>query len=198
MTSDALPNGSLPICVYCSSSSAVDEAYKEAARTLGQLIAAQGHSLVFGGGKIGLMGELARAVRGGGARVVGVIPRRLQAQGLDTSDLDELHVTETMAERKGLMIANARAFVALPGGFGTLEEVIEVITLKQLGYLDAPIVMLNTAGFYQDLLTHFERLYREQFAKPIYRQLYYVAATPQDVLDHIEGYRPTEMPPKWY
>ena len=115
----------LSICACCSSSSAVDSVYRDAARDLGRLIATRGHTLVYGGGTPGLMGDLARAVKEGGGRVFGVIPRRLVEFGLAYAHADDLVVVETMAERKAQMIAHADAFVALPGGFGTLEEVCE-------------------------------------------------------------------------
>jgi len=187
----------LSICVYCSSSSAVDGVYRDATRELGRLIAVRGHTLVYGGGTPGLMGDLARAVKAGGGRVLGVIPRRLAEFGLGYAEADHLLVTETMGERKALMIEHAEAYVALPGGFGTLEEILEVITLKQLEYLRGPIVLLNTGGFYEPLLAHFERLYEERFARPEYRALYHVAAEPADALDYIEGYADTALPRKW-
>ena len=102
-----------------------------------------------------------------------------------------------MAERKAQMIAHADAFVALPGGFGTLEEVLEVMTLKQLEYLRSAIVLLNVAGFYEPLLAHFERLYQQRFARPEFRALYHVTATAADALDYIEGYHEVALPRKW-
>ena len=189
---------SLSICVYCSSSSAVDGAYRDAARELGRLIAARGHSLVYGGANVGLMGDLARAVKDGGGRVLGVIPRRLVEFDLSFAEADHLLVTETMGERKALMIEHADAYVALPGGFGTLEELLEVMTLKQLEYLRGAIVLLNTVRFYDPLLAHFERLYQERFARPEYRTLYHVAADATDALDHIEGYAEGVLPRKWF
>lgn len=187
----------LSICVYCSSSSAVDGVYRDAAQDLGRLIAARGHSLVYGGGTPGLMGDLAHAVKGGGGHVLGIIPRLLAEFGLAFPDADDLRVVETMAERKALMIEHADAFVALPGGFGTLDEIIEVMTLKQLEYLRGPIVLLNTDGFYDPLLGHFERLYEERFARPEYRALYHVAADATDALEYIEGYTDGALPKKW-
>jgi uncharacterized protein (TIGR00730 family) len=186
------------ICVYCSSSSAVAEAYQRAARELGALIAARGHSLVYGGGNVGLMGELARAVKAAGGHVLGVIPRRLRDYELAYEEADELIVTESMAERKATMEKYADAYVALPGGFGTLEEILQVITLKQLGYLHAPIVFLNLQGFYDHLLAHFERLYHEHFAKPDHQRLYHVAQTPAEALDYIEGYAESPISRKWF
>jgi hypothetical protein len=186
------------ICVYCSSSAAVDEAYVTAARELGALIAAGGHSLVYGGCHVGLMGDVARAVKEGGGLVLGVVPRRIADLGLVYAQADELVITETMAERKALMEARSDAFVAMPGGFGTLEETLQALTLKQLGYLQGPIVLLNTLGFYGDLLAHFRRLYYERFARPEYARLYHVAATPRETMDHIEGYRDEALPGKWF
>ena len=185
------------ICVYCSSSSVVDKAYVSAARELGRLIGERGHSLVYGGASVGLMHELAQAVHAAGGRITGIIPRRLAEYGLVESLADELVVTESMAERKALMEEHSEAFVALPGGFGTLEELLQVITLKQLGYIQGAIVLLDVNGFYIHLIQHFERLYRERFAKPIYRQLYHLAGTPDDALAHIERYNPTDLGPKW-
>ena len=186
----------LSICVYCSSSSAVDDVYRDAARDLGRLIAARGHALVYGGANVGLMGDLARAVKDGGGRVLGVIPRSMV--GLGFTDADDLLVVETMAERKARMIEHADAYVALPGGFGTLEEILEVMTLKQLEYLRGPIVLLNAAGFNEPLLAHFRQLYRERFARPEFRALYHVAADAPDALEYVEGYRHTGLLRKWF
>ena len=186
------------ICVYCSSSSAVGEGFNQAARELGRLMAARGHVLVYGGGNVGLMGEIARAVKSSGGYVLGIIPRRFVEFELAFEEADELIVTESMAERKALMEDHAEAFIALPGGFGTLEELSQVITLKQLDYVHGPIVLLNTEGFYHHLLAHFEELFRLHFAKPQYRQLYYVADRPGEAIDHIEQYGAPLLPQKWF
>jgi len=186
------------ICVYCSSSSAVAEGYFEAARELGRLLGERGHTLVYGGANVGLMGDLASEAKGAGARIVGVMPRKLAEHGLAYAGADEMRVTETMAERKAAMESLAEAFIAMPGGFGTLEELLQVLTLKQLGYLDAPIVLLNTAGIYEHLLAHWERLYGEHFAKAAYRSLYYVACDPIEALDHVENAPKTALPQKWF
>ena len=187
----------MKITVYCASSSVVDEIYREATRDLGRLIGERGHTLVFGGTDIGLMGMLARAVREAGGAVVGIIPRRMAEHDIVFRDADELIVTETMAERKALMEQRAEAFIALPGGFGTLEELLQVLTLRQLRYLDYPIVVLNADGFYDVLLSHFERLYDEQFANPGFRQLYYVALDAADAMRHIETAESAPLPSKW-
>lgn len=186
------------ICVYCSSSSAVDEVYVRAARELGRLIGARGHVLVYGGCDLGLMGELGRAVKAAGGQVVGVIPRWLKDGGLAFREADELLVVETLAERKALMEGRAEAFVALPGGFGTLDELFQTLTLKQLGQLRGAIVLLNIGGFYDHLLAHFERLYQQRFAKAEFRQLYRVVTQPVEALEHIESYTGIELPSKWF
>jgi uncharacterized protein (TIGR00730 family) len=171
--------------------------YTQAARELGRLIGERGHSLVYGAGNIGLMGELAAAVKGAGGHVTGVIPRMLVGYGLASEHIDDLIVTETMAERKAIMEARAQGFIALPGGFGTLEELLQVLTLKQLHYLHAPIVLLNIAGFYEALLGCFEQLYALRFAKTEVRASYQVASSPAEALDDIERYQKVEMPLKW-
>ena len=150
-------------------------------------MAARGHSLVYGGGNIGLMGELARAVKASGGRVVGVIPQSMVESGLAYEGADRMVVTESLAERKAYMEQHADAFVALPGGLGTLEELTQVIALKQLGQISAAIVLLNVAGFYDHLLAHLERICRLRFAGPECRRLYQVAASPGEALDYIEA-----------
>ncbi|MHB0857792.1 MAG: LOG family protein [Anaerolineae bacterium] len=186
------------MCVYCSSSSAVDPVYATAARTLGAELALRGHDLVYGGTITGLMGELARSAQKAGARVTAVIPRRLQDLGVAYDLADEFVVTETMGERKAVMAGRAEGFVALPGGFGTLEELLEVLTLKQLGYLRGPVALLNVNGFYEPLLAFFERLYAQHFAKPAFRRLYHVAEDVPTALDYLEGYTEAELPSKLY
>jgi cytokinin riboside 5'-monophosphate phosphoribohydrolase len=185
------------ICVYCSSSDAVASEYVEAARALGELIGRRGHELVYGGGRVGLMGVLARAARAAGAPVTGVIPEALEAKGLAYRDGTRILVTRTMRERKAAMEERADAFVALPGGFGTLEELLEIVTLRQLGYHAKAIAIVNTCGFYDHLLQQFERLYERYFAKPDFRLLYHVAEGPEDAIAYTESYRPTPLPQKW-
>jgi cytokinin riboside 5'-monophosphate phosphoribohydrolase len=185
------------ICVYCGSSTELAEVYTDAARELGRAMGERGHSLVYGAGNIGLMGELAAAVKGAGGHVTGVIPRMLVGYGLASQYIDDLIVTETMAERKAIMEAKAQGFIALPGGFGTLEELLQVLTLKQLHYLQAPIVLLNIAGFYDTLLGCFEQLYALRFARPEVRASYAVVDDASKALDYVEGYQEVELPLKW-
>ncbi|MBN1512350.1 MAG: TIGR00730 family Rossman fold protein [Phycisphaerae bacterium] len=186
------------ICVYCSSSDAIDRVYFEAAAELGRQLAVRGWSLVYGGGNVGLMGAVAEAVHAEGGRVVGVIPRTLADKGLAYAAADEMIITRDLRERKATMEARADAFIALPGGFGTLEELVEIVTLKQLSFHSKAMVLLNTAGFYDGLLEVFERMYALQFAKPVYRKLYHVADTAADALDHIAAYQPPVLDQKWY
>ena len=172
--------------VYCASSNHIGEKYFAVAAETGRLLAERGHTLVYGGGNVGLMGTVARAVHEHGGEVFGVIPEALrQVEGVAYEVADELIITETMQERKRLMFTRAEAFVVLPGGFGTLEEFMEVLTLRQLGYHHKPIALVNTDGFYDPLLDLFEHYYRTGFAKTQYRALYHVAPTPADALDYI-------------
>jgi uncharacterized protein (TIGR00730 family) len=183
------------ICVYCSSSEGVSTDYFQAAEALGRSTAQRGYTLVFGGGEIGLMGALARAASANGGRVVGVIPKAL-AQ-LAYKRADEMIVTKDLRERKAVMADRSDAFVALPGGFGTLEELLEMLTLKQLSFHNKPLVLVNTNGFYDPLITLFEQIYARGFTKTIYRSLYHVAPGPGDALDYIDSYQPVELPKKW-
>lgn len=186
------------VCVFSASSEAVDVAYFDAATQLGRRIAEAGWSMIFGGGMTGLMGATARAMHAHAGRVIGVIPDGLNRPGVAYEAADELIVTETLRERKAIMDARSDAFIALPGGFGTLEEIIEALALKQLGYHDRPVVFLNTAGFYDMLLYFFEHQVDGQFVKAEHRRLYYVADTPEDAVDHVRQYAGAEVPEKFF
>ena len=153
------------ICVYCSSSRDVAPMYHRDAELLGAMISHKKWGLVYGGGKAGLMGAVAHSVKKSGGRVVGVIPHFMVDKELAFHEADELHRVETMSQRKLAMIDRADAFVALPGGIGTLEEIAEVITLKYLGKLSKPIIFYNQNGFYDDLLKFFQRMAEERFRK---------------------------------
>lgn len=185
------------ICVFCSSSDAVDAAYLEAASLFGQKLAERTWCLVYGGAGVGSMGKVAAEAKKGGCVVAGVIPQRLHSVGITNPDLDILVVTEGMRERKASMDDMADAFVILPGGFGTLEEALEVITLKQLGYHTNPIVFVNTNGFFDPLEHLFEHFFVHNFARDAYRDLYHFAADANEALDYIEQYVPGEPISKW-
>lgn len=186
------------VCVYCSSSDAVDPQYLEAAEALGKAIVSRNCGLVYGGAKSGLMGMTARTVAGLGGAVVGVIPRRLAELGQGLPEITEYIITDDMRQRKAAMEDRADGFVALPGGFGTFEEILEIITLKQLGYHNKPIVLVNTGGFYDPLVAAFEQLYKLKFAKEATRELYTVTATPEEALEYIVNYVPGKIVSKWF
>ena len=186
------------ICAYCSSSTAVDAVYIEAARALGVQIARRGWALIYGGGHMSLMGALARAAQEGGGHVTGVIPAALHRGGHGYRAADELLVTGDLRDRKALMESRSDAFITLPGGFGTLEEALEIITLKQLGDHNKAIVFLNVNGFFDPLFAMFERLFAERFAKETFRQLYHIAPDAEGALAYIEAYQPVELERKWF
>ena len=174
------------ICVYCSSSNAIADTYPPVAEALGRGVARRGHELVYGGGAVGLMGVLAHAAHEEGGTVTGVIPSKLQDREGIAYDADELIVTDTMRERKGIMFRRSDAFVVLPGGYGTLEEFMEVLTLKQLGYHNHPIAILNVDGFFDTLLDFFEELRDGRFAREAITDLVHVVPTADEALDRLE------------
>lgn len=186
------------LCVYASSSDVLAPIYQDAARDLGLAIGARGWTMVYGAGHIGLMGVTARAVHEAGGKVVGVIPDLLHERELSYMAADELIVTTGMRERKAIMEDRADAFVALPGGFGTLEEVLEVITLKQLHYHEKPIAFLNVDGFYDPLLECFERLFTEKFTQEQHRTLYHAADSVDGLLAHLDAYQHIAPEDKWF
>lgn len=187
------------ICVYASSSEAVSDDYRAAAARLGELIAEHGHDLVYGGGRVGLMGVCARTVHArGGGRVVGVITDKLLDLELAYHDADELVVTDTMSERKRIMAERADAFIALPGGFGTLEEVMEILVLKQLWYHEKPCVFLNVNGIYDHLFRFFEQLIAERFIKESHTEFYHVCATAEEAYAYLKTYVPKPVHGKWF
>jgi len=174
------------ICVFCASSSGLPEVHRRAARELGAELARRGHRLVYGGGNVGLMGELARSVHEHGGTVFGAIPRTLVDRELAYEPADELVVTDTLRERKAEMDAHADAFLALPGGFGTLEELLEVITLRQLRLHDRPVVLLNVAGYYDPFLAMVGSMVEQGFAPEGEGALFRVARTPAEAVDLAE------------
>lgn len=186
------------VTMYTASSDAVDDRYRRAVYALGAAIGQRGDTLVYGGTAVGLMGVLANAVRSAGGRVVGVLPQLMADRGLTDDACDEVVITEGMAGRKQEMISRADAFVALPGGFGTLEELFEVLTLKQLGYHRKPIALYDVDGFFRPLLSLFDDLFEQRFAKPEYAQLYRVATDVDAVLSAIDEPEDTDLPTKWF
>jgi hypothetical protein len=186
------------ICVFCSSSNAVDDVYFSDAQTLGKLIAQKNHSLIYGGANVGLMEHLAQTVKNNNAKITGIIPQKIHDKTLSSELPNELIVTQTMDKRKTLMREKSDAFIALPGGFGTLEEILEVITLKQLEYHNKPVVFINTNNFFNHIFDQFEKSFTENFAKENYRKLYFIANTPDDAIEYIEKYKHIDLGQKWF
>lgn len=171
------------LCVFCGASDAVDAAYRELATILGRSMAAAGVELVFGGGRIGLMGLISQAVAQGGGKVTGVIPRHLhRAEIGGRAALGELHIVETMHERKALMFARSDAIAVLPGGLGTLDETFEVLTWKQLGLHDKPIVVVDVKGYWGPLMHQIDRVVATGFAPRSSLDLMRIVDTPEAVL----------------
>ena len=171
------------ICVYCGSRTGVRPAYAEAARHLGALLAAEGIGLVTGGGQVGLMGEIADAVLAGGGEAVGVIPQALFDREVGHAGMTELHVVQTMHERKALMADLADAFVAMPGGLGTLEEIAEALTWAQLGIHAKPCGLLDVGGYYRPLVRFLDHAVSQGFVRPEHRAALVVAPEAGALLD---------------
>lgn len=186
------------ISVFCSSSEKLETEYNTAAEELGARIGREKDCLVYGGTTIGLMGRVARKARENGANIIGIIPQKIHDFGIGWQEIDEYIVTKDMHQRKALIEDRADVFVALPGGFGTLEEILEVITLKQLGYHKKPVIFLNTNHFYDPLMDYFESLYKKGFARENYRSLYYLATDVDDIYGHIHKYSEKIYAPKWH
>ncbi len=153
------------VCVYCGSSSKVDDKYKTAATNLGRLIANEGWGVVYGGGRVGLMGLVADSALEHGASVIGIIPEHIQEREVQHNDLSELHVVDTMHVRKQMMVDKSQAFVILAGGLGTLDELFELLTWKQLGLHDQPIVIVNIDGYWTQMLAAMKHIASEGFMR---------------------------------
>ena len=169
------------VCVYCASSGSCDPEYHAAARRLGELLAADGHTIVYGGSRIGSMGALADGALARGGRVIGVLPRFLKDLEVSHGGITELHVVEDMRTRKHQMLSRSEAVVALPGGCGTFEELLEAITLKRLGVFLGPIVIVNTRNYFAPLLALLEAAVRERFMDARHLAMWRVVATPDEV-----------------
>ena len=173
----------ITICVYCGSRDGARAEYADAARALGGMIGERGWSLVYGGSQVGLMGAIADAVLAAGGRAVGVIPQTLMRREIGHRGLTQLHVVQTMHQRKQMMAERADAFVALPGGIGTMEELFEAWTWRQLGYHAQPIGLLNVNGYYDTLLQFMQRTVEEGFLSPAQMAMIDVEDDPARLLD---------------
>ncbi len=181
------------ICVFCGSSVGNLDDYADAARELGRTLAEQGYRVVYGGASVGLMGEVANAALEAGAEVVGILPRGLADKERAHHDLTELHVVESMHERKAMMEELADAFIALPGGMGTLEEFAEIFTWAQLGLHQKPCGLLNVAGYYDHLIKHFDHAESQGFLWPEHREIILNASTADALLARLEAYDPPKV-----
>jgi uncharacterized protein (TIGR00730 family) len=177
------------ICVFCGSSPGATPVYVETAREVGCELARRGQVLIYGGGRVGLMGAVAEGALSLGGEVIGIIPELLMHKEVAYDDLPDLRVVGSMHERKALMAELADAFVALPGGFGTFEELCEIITWHQLGIYSKPIGLLNVAGYYDPLLNLFDHAVEQRFVRPQHRQLVLTETEFGPLLDAMESYR---------
>lgn len=184
------------ICVFCGSSDGSDPVYREQAAALGREIAGRGMALVYGGGHVGLMGAVADAALDAGGEVIGFMPQSLVDREIAHKRLSAIHVTASMHERKAGMEAHADGFVALPGGFGTLDEFCEIVTWGFLGIHRKPIGLLDPNGFFTQLLGFFDHAMHEGFIRPDQRGLILEETDPAILLDRMEGWTPT-LTPKW-
>ena len=171
------------ICVYCGSSNRVDESHKDSARRIGREIGERGLQLVYGGGRVGLMGIAADATLAAGGEVIGIIPGHIQELEVEHTGLTELHVVDSMHTRKRMMFDRSDAFVILPGGLGTLDETFEIITWKQLGLHDKPVIVVDAGGYWQPMLEMLEHMIRAGFARPEHRRLFRVVDAVEAVFE---------------
>ncbi len=181
------------VCVYCGSSPGKNPDFLQSARVMGAELANRNITLVYGGGRSGLMGEVARAALKNGGQVIGVIPKALEDQELAFREVTKLHVVESMHERKALMAELSDAFVALPGGYGTLEEIFEVLTWVQLGFHTKPCGVLNIDHYYDHLLEFLDNSVIEQFIHQPHRDLILKAMEPADLIERFLAYQPVRM-----
>lgn len=183
------------VCVFCGSSAGQSPRYVEVARAVGRALADAGIAVVYGGGKVGLMGAVADGALEAGGQVVGIIPKALMTKELAHKGVSELIVVETMHERKALMHARSDGFLTLPGGAGTLEELFEVWTWAQLGYHQKPCAILDVEGFYAPLLAHIDQMVSQGFLKAMYRDALIVGDDLEQVLTQMSQHVP--LPTKW-
>ena len=184
------------VCVFCGSNGGADPAYLAAAEAVGAGLAQRGIRIVYGGGRVGLMGALADSARAAGGEVVGVMPQALVDREIGHTGIDDLRVVDTMHERKALMVELSDAFVALPGGIGTLEELFEVYTWAQLGIHAKPLALLDVAGYYEPLAAFLDHAVAQRFLRAETRGMLAVADSIEGVLENFERWRPPAMH-KW-
>jgi uncharacterized protein (TIGR00730 family) len=185
------------VCVFCGSSPGARPAYADAAEEFGRLLVAEGIGLVYGGGKVGLMGRLADAVLAEGGEAIGVMPEALVAKEIGHRGLTDLRVVGSMHERKALMADLSDAFVALPGGLGTVEELFEVYTWSQLGLHAKPCALLDVEGYYEGIASFLSHAVAERFVREDHRQMLIVEREPRAMLERLRRFEPAAVAPKW-
>ena len=187
------------VCVFCGSNAGKNPAFRAAASALGERLARDGHVVVYGGASVGLMGALADAALGAGGRVIGIIPRILHERSHEIAqrNLSELVVVETLHERKAAMSARSQAFVAMPGGFGTLDELFEILTWAQLGLHRSPIVLLNVAGFFDPLREMVDKTIASGFIREEHRELFVIVDRVDDLPGALAAFEAPALPVKW-
>ncbi len=186
------------VCVFCSSSDVVDESYFILAKNLAEKIAKENFNIIYGGSNVGLMEVIAKTGKLNNAKVIGVIPQKIFDRGLGSDIIDELIITHDMHSRKAKLEEISDAFIALPGGFGTLEELAEVITLRQLEYHYSPIIILNINGFYDHLLKFFEVMFSQKFAKKEYSEVFFATDSVDKAMEYLKNYVPKKNVTKWF
>jgi len=184
------------ICVYCGSSPGRNPAYSIAAASLARAMCERGIGLVYGGAAVGVMGVIANAVLEAGGEAIGVIPKSLAVKEVAHASLSELHVVASMHERKAMMAELADGFIALPGGWGTLEEIFEILTWAQLGFHEKPCALFNVEGYYDHLIRFLENSFEQQFVNPLCRPMLIEADDPRNLLDMFATYRAPKVR-KW-
>ena len=177
----------MKVCVFCASSAKVDKKYFEATTKLAKLLVSWGASIVYGGGSVGLMGCLADTAMDNGGNVIGILPRFMDKVEWGHKNISQMILVRDMRERKKLLIKNVDAVIALPGGCGTLEELMEVFTLKRLGKFTKPIIVLNTDGFYTHLEQLIEKMIEEQFLRHEHRDIWRLVNSPEEVIPAIKS-----------
>ena len=177
------------VCIFASSSNYLDEKYYSEASELGKMLAENEYEMIYGGSKLGIMWACAGTLKQHGGKLIGVMPHKLNDCGVSAQICDEFYLTEGMRERKAKMDELSDAVIALPGGFGTLEEIAEIIVQKQLCYNNKAIVFLNTNGFYDKLISFMNEIIMQKFASQDSNNLYYIANSPKDTIDYLNNYK---------
>ena len=185
------------LCVYCSSSNLLDKKFYIFAQEFGEKLAKNNYNMVYGGTTVGMMGVIANNALKNGAEVTGVIPERIASFGLKHPNLANVIVTKDMRERKATMEKYADAFVALPGGFGTFEEIFEILVAKQLGYHNKPVIFFNFNGYYDKMFEMFKTVFKNNFAKEEVKSLYFITNDTEDMYKYLNTYQPQEVALKW-